>query len=331
MDDWLARAVERLQELPEVTVRARTRGRSTSTAETIEVILPGRPAVALRTRFALADQVAVGSKGRRARSELVVVNHLAREQLAAFAQAGVNVVDLAGNCSIRAAGVVLHVEGRAPARRRASDKSMRTAGWWAVLALLARPALAAAPVRELATAAGISHQAAHDVLRRLADDGALVKTDVRYAWLQHHWRRYVDRWVTGYQTYVRPKLFIDRYQAKGSVGEIERRIETQLPDGSWRWGGESVARRFAPHVEPRAAVVHVQPGASFAALRAQRVREGGNLLVLRLPERPAALDSGRPDAVHPLVAYAEMLVETDERGREAAGELLDKLRAEVMT
>ncbi|HTJ43272.1 MAG TPA: type IV toxin-antitoxin system AbiEi family antitoxin, partial [Kofleriaceae bacterium] len=254
MDLLLERSLAQLNEITGLHVRPVPKRNSKDL--TIHLLV-GTRATTLHTTIVAAPTFEM-LLARKTQHSLFVVPQASRELLTKASAEGINLLDASGNCTIRARGLILYVEGRPAIRRHPDTKAIRAAGWWCVLALLARPSLAEATIRDLAAAAGVSTQAAFDVQKRLSADGALIRSPNGYRWVPSQWRRYIDQWVGGYQAYVRPKLLLGRFRAQGELSDVEERVQTMLPAAAWRWGGESAARRLAPHVEPSAVVLHLQ-------------------------------------------------------------------------
>lgn len=232
-------------------------------------------------------------------------------------------VDRAGNCRVQVGDRYLAlVEGRRPPKEHRAKKGMgtRPESCKLLFNLLARPDMAAAPVRTLAEEAGIGKTTVADILRRLDDDGIIVDGRGQRRLLDR--QELLNRWVTGYATVLRPRLLLGRYRT-GDVDPdaLEQRVEATLGDDiAWAWGGAGAAMRLVGHYRGRETVLHVDDHVfemdlmrRLAALPAH----DGELIVLRVPTR-TAFDGAAPRTVHPLLVYAELLALGGERAREEA-------------
>ncbi|TAK84762.1 MAG: hypothetical protein EPO20_13030 [Betaproteobacteria bacterium] len=88
---------------------------------------------------------------------------------------GIAFVDLAGNAWLHQPGVMLQVAGRRPQRAARAERPARVfhpGGLRVVFALLCRPQLVDAPVREIAAAAGVAHEQASGYRLALAIAGS---------------------------------------------------------------------------------------------------------------------------------------------------------------
>lgn len=244
----------------------------------------------------------------------------------------VNFLDRQGNCFLALGEQYLaSIEGRRPTARPARDKSIRVAGYQLLFALLGRPALINEPLRVIASAAGVSRQAAVDALSRLVGEGAILETKRSYVWAPKGWGDTLDRWLVGYRDVMRPRLLVGCYRPSERDPEaLERRLKPALDEiGTWRWGGTAAGFRLTQHYRGPRTVVHLCASEAPEDLP-RRLKalpdHDGPLVVLRTPGE-VALDGTTDDTVHPLLVYAEMVVEGGERALEAAAELRERFLA----
>lgn len=238
--------------------------------------------------------------------------------------AGVNYLDLRGNCHFALPKFFVHVEGKSGPRSTSTEKGLRSAGYQALFAFLAEPVLLNAPVREVAARAGVSRQAVLDLKDRLADALYVGRTFTETSWIPRRLRDALALWLHGYETTVRPSLLCGTYRTKeADPSVLEERVTNSLAPGSYRWGGTAAAFRLTGHYRGERSVLHVErepPPDLGRQLRALSDPQG-NLLVLRAPGK-LNWDAGT-ETVHPLLVYSEMLDEGSERVREAARILLE--------
>lgn len=247
---------------------------------------------------------------------------------------GLNYVDRQGNCRVALGKEYLAlVEGRRAEPVQAVDKAIRAPGYQTLFALLARPRLIDSPLRTIASEAGVSRQAAVDALARLVSEGAIVETKRGYRWLPKGWGEALDRWLVGYRSALRPRWLVGRYRAQERDPEaLERRLQPVLDTfGGWRWGGTAAGFRLTGHYRGPRTVVYLQRASESLrdlprTLKALPDAEGP-LVIVGVPAtrvQEIAFDGRTPDTVHPLLVYAEMVIEGDERALEAAAELREK-------
>jgi hypothetical protein len=272
---------------------------------------------------AAAEALATRLAGPRAIRTLLLAPRVPTEIGCILASAGVNYVDLAGNCHLRRGeGYLVHVEGRRRALPRvAQGRGLGATSYQVLFALLARPALVSATVRELAREAAVAKTTAADVLARLRDDGLLGRTRSTSVLLRPG--EMLSRWLTGYTDQLRPRLLIGRFRAKEMDPiALEARLEKTLVDQpSWAWGGGAAARRLTGHYRGESTVLHVEKPGLDLSRRLALVPDRAGPVSLLLSFGPLALAGAKPRTAHPLLVYTELLAEGGERAREAAADL----------
>lgn len=119
-----------------------------------------------------------------------------------------------------------------------------------------------------------------------------------------------------------------------SAEEAQRELEPRLRVYSWRWGGAAASARVDGYYRSELTVVHLHaPGIAATELgRALRIVPDANGPVIMLQRPGQAAFDGQPDTkltkpnlaqsntVHPLLVWAELLEEGNERSAEAAAE-----------
>ncbi len=244
-----------------------------------------------------------------------------------LAERGVNYVDLPGNCRVDLAErYIAMVEGRRAPRVAAHEKGLRLPGYQTLFALLAKPSLAHEPLRTIAARAEVSTQAVVDALARLVHDRALLRTERGYLWRPQGWQEAIERWRVGYHDLVRPRLLVGHFHAREQdPNALEAMLTPRLDTcGPWRWGGASAAWRVAPHYRGGATVVHLRdvPDDLARRLRVVPGRDGSIVVLRTLGE--ISLEGMTRDTIHPLLAWAELLMENNDRALEAAAEFRER-------
>jgi len=240
---------------------------------------------------------------------------------------GLGFVDRAGNCYLNVSGRhVARIQGKRAEPRASAEKAMRAPAYRALFALLAEPGLAAESVRALAEAAGVSRQAALDIRPRLSALGFLYASKRRFGWVQRTVPKAIDLFITGYVTTLRPQLQLGRYRTPASnPDELESSVTAALKatDGG-RWGGGAAAMRLTRYYRGASTILHLQNAPADLLKRIKAVPDrNGPLELVRFPG-PVALRGETQDTVHPLLVYAELMRENDERAREAAQDILER-------
>ena len=231
-------------------------------------------------------------------------------------------IDQAGNCHIAIGEEYLvHCEGRRPPSPFRHGRGLGARSYQVLFALLARPQLAEAPIRQVADAAGVRKTTAAELLQRLKDEGIVlqVKGGRRIA----RPNALLDRWLTGYFDKLRPRLLLGRYRTgTPEAMAFDKHVELTLGGHSqWAWGGAAAAYRLTHHYRGEQTVLHVMNQSSIVPRQLKLVpAKDGPVIVLGAPG-PLGLDGPAPHVAHPLLVYTELLAEENERAREAAEEI----------
>lgn len=278
---------------------------------------------------ALAER-AITIAGDRPSAWIVMAPHIGAGLGGRLAEAGLHYVDKAGNCRLVLGTVMVHVQGKgAPGAAGAESKGMRAPAYQALFALLAQPALLQGTVRELATAADVSRQAAHDLRKRLVAMGHAVQRGRRYRFVPGGLQQAFHLWLSGYGPTLRPSLLIGSFRSRDTTpAELEARLEATLDAHAFWWGAGAAAHRLTGYYRGDKTVIHVAAPASVAdlggRLSAAPAREAlANLVVLALPG-PLGGQGPEPHVAHPLLAYAELTHDGRGRAIEAAEALLQR-------
>lgn len=276
----------------------------------------------MRTHLGWAVATAkIGALGRRAAEWLLLAPHVGAPLGAMLAAAGVNYVDLRGNCHLRLGGTyAAHVEGRGKGAAAPRTKGVRAAGIRVLFALLAEPDLLGRPTREIARAAGTNAQTALDATRRLERAGAVLIERRRRRWLPGGRGFGLERFVADYASILRPALQLGRFRTpERTPADLDRDLKEVLGEICGVWlGGTAAADRIAPHHRGAETVLHTTGKNAELVKRLRAVPEPqGTVILLGLPG-PLATRGLTPETVHPLLVYAEMLLTVDERVAEAA-------------
>jgi hypothetical protein len=240
-------------------------------------------------------------------------------------------VDLAGNCDVRLGGqYVAHVEGRG-AEVPGAAKSFRSPAYRVLLALLLDPELAGAPSRTLARAAGsVSAQTALDLRERLLQRGILVRRRDRLGWRPRGRREALDLLISCFSATLRPSLALGSFRAlEQDVAQLEAALARALDkEPRWRWGGGAACERLTGHFRGDRTLVYLLAGLPHDLPRSLRLLPDpeGTVSFAQCPG-PLAFDGPKPDAVHPLLAYLDLVAAAEPRAREAAQEIYDRYLA----
>jgi hypothetical protein len=337
-NDELEPYLARLRELPFVRQATAKLGAAKDTHGIDAVVLLRTPAgtkqlptVVKRSHLTRELGLAMVRDAASHKGLLLLAPAVGRDLGGELATAGVNYMDLAGNCDVRlGTQYVAHVEGRR-AVVPAVAKSFRAPAYRVLLTLLMDPALAGAPSRTLAQAAGgVSAQTALDLRERLLERGILVQKGDRLGWRPRGRREALDLLVAGFSTTLRPSLALGSFRTQErAVAQLETKLRAALGKVTeWRWGGGAACERLTGHFRGDRTLVYLLGGLppDFGPRLRLVPDPDGNLTFAQCPG-PLAFDAPEPDAVHPLLAYLDLAADAEPRAREGAQEIYDRFLA----
>ena len=262
------------------------------------------------------------------REMLVVAPKITRGIARALGENGVNCVDAAGNCRLNIGDqYVAVIEGRRPPKHEPHGRGLGAAGYQVLFALLAMPDIENATLRDIAEQAGSALGTATRTLKRLEDDGLLVRG--RGGQILNDRQEILDLWLHGYQTQVRPKWLIGRYRTVDQdPGALEDRTAAVLAEEAaelkWAWGGGAGGMRlFGYYHGPETVLLVEDPPTTLARVLRALPAEDGPLILMEAPTG-LALAGPMEHIAHPLLVYTELLATRNERAREAAEEIYNR-------
>jgi hypothetical protein len=263
--------------------------------------------------------------GTAGRPVLLVTDYLTPQVAEALRNQQQPFADAAGNAYLEGPGLLVYVTGRKLNKGKAAPRRNRTfatAGLKVLFALLCDPALADAPYRTIAAAAGVALGAVPPVLADLRQAGHLHVTDKARRLLAT--RRLLDEWALAYAHNLRGKMLLKTYVAPNYGTWPEWKLDPQHA----RWGGEPAANLLVRYLRPGVLTIYADKLPPRLIVE-QRLQLAGplaenNLLELRRPFWGQALRvEGRPDTVPPVLVYADLLATGDGRCIETAQMIYD--------
>lgn len=283
-----------------------------------------------RTHIARETAESILHQAKRIPKLLVLAPVVGREIGRLFEMGKVNFLDRAGNCFLNLDDqYVARIQGESVPATQRTDKGIRAAGYRVLFALLTDRGLVGATTRAVAKeAGGVSPQTVNDIRHRLVERGLMVCVGDRHQWTPGKESEVQDLWLTGFATTLWPRLLHGRFRSRvQDPATLEPELAKGLDlIGEWRWGGGAAAMRLTRYYRGERTLVYLrdEPPADLAK-RLRLIRdERGNLLIARAPG-PLAFSGPADDTVHPLLIYADLLAEGNDRATEAAEVLRDKM------
>lgn len=266
------------------------------------------------------------------RPALLVTDYLTPQVAETLRNQRQQFADAAGNAYLEAPGLLVYVTGRKLTKMQTvprANKTFATAGLKVLFALICDPALANAPYRGIAAAAGVALGAVPAALADLRQARHLLVTDKRRRLLAT--KRLLDEWALAYAHTLRGKMLLKTYVAP-NFGTWP---DWQLDPEQARWGGEPAANLLVRYLRPGVLTIYADklPPRLIVEQRLELAGPLGqdHLLELRKPFwGPALRVEGRPDTVPPALVYADLLATGDARCIETAQLIYDDHLARLL-
>ena len=270
--------------------------------------------------YALADGLI--AQARRADHPLMLFTISVPRKIGRYlGESGINYVDKAGNCRIQIdADFMAVIEGRPPIKLPAAGRGIAIPGYRVLFTILTKPELLNSPVRTLAENAAVSKTTAAETIARLIQEGLISPVQGQRNVLNP--KALLERWIQGYET-LRPRMILGRFRTQDSdPSALEERVEKELPESLvWAWGGGSAAMRITKHYRGEETVLHVcDPDNDLPKRLRALPADDGPLIIQRTPNK-TAFEGIEPHTVHPLLVFADLMINADPRARETALEI----------
>lgn len=206
----------------------------------------------------------------------------------------------------------------------AAGRADTPAGLKTVFALLCDPALADAPHRAIAAAAGVALGGVPAVLQDLQQQGHLLVLGQRRR--LDATRRVLDAWAQAYARRLRAKTLQGVYVTP----TFDTWADWPLDPADGLWGGEPAANLLTNYLRPGVLTIYAKrlPPMLMAKQRMTRVDGQANrVLEWRKPFWGQLPAGPRPDVVPPVLVYADLLATGDGRCIETANVLYEETLA----
>lgn len=243
-------------------------------------------------------------------------------------RAGVNFIDTAGNLFLnREPELYLYVEGKKPpvSQKDKPTRLFQPSGLTLLFGLLIDPGSVNLPYRHLASENGVALGTVGWVKRDLKEQGYLEPTGKDHFHLIRR-KELLDRWVQGYASRLRPKLFIGEYRDLSNDFDRTVKIFSQHAleqRMSWCVTGGFGADEMIHHYQGNTLTLFVEfwrHNESLKALKWLPV-SGGPITILKSFSPLVFHTRGEKQRIpvaHPLVIYAELLHQGMDRDLETA-------------
>jgi hypothetical protein len=239
----------------------------------------------------------------------------------------INYMDALGNVNINEKTVYIRNSGKKATSEVIATKGrlFGETGLKLLFALLQDQEAVNLPYRDLAKLMNISPASITILYKEMTRSGYLFEDyDDRKRLLRK--RELLQRWVTGYQEILRPKILIGMYQ---SFKKDFIRNYANLPIDEWQgsWGGEPAAAIYTKHLTPGILTMYVPKDEKIWMKKMSLipVEEKQEIEVLQyFWNKDHPLFMIEPYTVPPLLAYAELAASGDSRNLETAQKIYDE-------
>ncbi|MBI5547223.1 MAG: hypothetical protein HY901_25355 [Deltaproteobacteria bacterium] len=262
-------------------------------------------------------------------THLLLAPYIASPMGRHLADHGLSYADAVGNLHLLGPdgrSLVAHVEGKVQ-QRSPAVRGLGIPAHLVNFALLAKPALVSAPIREVAAAAGVSKSSVANQVARLSAQG-LLATARGHSQLVRP-RDLLDRWLNAYVESVRPRWLVGRFHTQADVEELQRSLPGALAAITWALSGTGAAWRMTRFYRGEETVLLVDSPPPDIAKRLRALpSESGKLTILKLG-MPLAFEGVEPNLAHPLLVYSELLASRDPRTRDTAEGIRERFLSEL--
>ena len=276
----------------------------------------------IKTAITKADRILLFMRKKPLPNPTLVVAKYVHPLLAEqFKADGIEFIDTAGNAFLDRPPLYVFIKGNRPPevpRHAQTKRAFKAAGLRMIFALLCNPGLENQTFREIAGTAGVALGTVDWIIRELKElDFLLDMGKEGYRLIRKD--ILLQRWVAAYPEQLRPRLLLGRYR-----GEHVWWQKKNLDPRKAQWGGEVAAARMTNYLKPQIVTIYTTGEELHPMLIDNRLRkdEAGDVEILERFWKP---DETRQDEdlVHPILVYADLLVEGSQRNIETARVIYD--------
>jgi len=256
------------------------------------------------------------------RPGILVTRYVTPQQAEKLRLANVQFIDTAGNAFLNHPPLYLLITGNRLRETGLKIKKARfftATGIRVLFVLLCKPALASAPYREIATAAGVSLGAVSQVMEDLKSAGYLFNQTGQQRRLTRH-QELIRRWGEAYAERLRPNLLISRFRADKHDWWKEVRLE----EVNAYWSGEVAAAKMTGYLKPQNKSIYASNKMAALQLKYNFREERSGDIELLNKFWTFDRDNAYPDTAPAILVYADLIASGDERNIEAAQMIYDR-------
>jgi len=238
----------------------------------------------------------------------------------------VNYLDAVGNVYINEKTVyILNTKKKDTTTKSIKSRLFGEAGLKLLFALLQDPEAIEIPYRNLAQLTGISPASITILFKEMMQSEYLLENEYGTKRLLRK-RELLQRWVTGYQETLRPKLIIGQYKFFRKE-RLRTYKEEPIEDWQGNWGGEGAAAIYTNYLVPKQLTMYVPAEGKkwMKEMALLPVDTEPDIEVLQyFWDHNHPLYRIEPNLAPPLLVYAELAASSDSRNQETAQKIYDE-------
>nr|WP_288980183.1 type IV toxin-antitoxin system AbiEi family antitoxin [uncultured Allomuricauda sp.] len=176
------------------------------------------------------------------------------------------------------------------------------------------------PYREIAEYTGTGIGTITNVFNGLEQEGFLIKL-TKNEHLLVNVQNLLEKWILAYEKQMKPTLFIGDFRFLNPDDFFQWR-DIELMTGRTFWGGEPAGDIYTNYLRPEELTLYTneQPAELMRNYRLVPEKNGP----IKVYEKFWKGETPVPKAVHPILAYADLILKGDRRCRETANKLYNE-------
>jgi len=243
---------------------------------------------------------------------IVVAERIFQKAKAELRELSIPYIEANGNVFIKKSDTLIWIDTNPPLKikRETGNRAFTKTGLKVLFHFLMNESLINTPQRQIAGETGVSLGNVPQIISGLIKTGHLFQLNKdTYAWAGHH--KLLERWITEYETVLRPALFLGRFTFKGDYREIG------LTGDQTVWGGEPAADFITNHLRPEEYTIYTKETRQ-ELMRKYRFmpKDDGELYAYQWFWNDG--NHFRENIAPPLLIYADLMIKGDKRSIETA-------------
>lgn len=236
----------------------------------------------------------------------------------------VNYLDNTGNFFLQAQGQYIYVEagGRRTQVKEKTTRAFTSAGLRVLYLFLMDESHVNRPQRVIAKEAGVAAGNINYVFQGLKDEHYLLQKNNKEYLLKNK-RQLLDKWISGWHEKLSPSLQLGRFRFLKKE-DYHNWKNMALKQNETYWGGENAGAIMTDYLIPEVYTLFTSEPLTEFMKRYRLIPDPeGDIFVFEKFWNNT--DTFSPTVVHPLLAYASLLQNSDRRSRDTAQRIYDEL------